>query len=170
MQLQAPAGTRVYNVWIWLVVFLPYVTLVFLPFFNWGDILSGADYENLNGSTPSTETQLRLLTSPAYLASVVIGFVALGVNVISGYRDHKLLRDAGMPRPFHWAWNFFQLGGYPVYPIGRAIVTLRRTGKGLVVMWATIGMIVLSFIIVIVFAASILATVVQQLPTIRNGF
>ena len=29
-QLKAPEGTKVYNLWIWLVVFLPYITLPFL--------------------------------------------------------------------------------------------------------------------------------------------
>lgn len=67
-----------------------------------------------------------------------------------------------MPKPFHWAFGFFSLGGYPVYAIGRAVVTKRRTGRGSAVLWATIIAMVVTIIVVIVWSAVLVNQVMQS--------
>jgi hypothetical protein len=52
-----------------------------------------------------------------------------------------------------------------VYTIGRAVVVKRRTGHGSAVLWASIGAIVLMFVITIVMALQMFAAVFSQIPT-----
>jgi hypothetical protein len=159
--LTAPAGTSVYNVWIWLVVFLPYLTLPFLFTIDFSALFSGLDYTD---PSSSTRVQFELMTSPAFLALTLGGWVLCAAVIVCSWLDWRWLRAAGVPKPFHWAFGFFSLAGYPVYAIGRAVVTRRRTGKGLLVMWLTIAMLVVSFIVSIAWAVSIFAAIISQLP------
>jgi hypothetical protein len=157
-QLTAPEGTKVYNVWIWLVVFLPYITLPFLFLIDFNGMFS-----NMDPSDPSgvLRAELQIFTSPGYVLLVVGGWIAFAGVVVSAYRDWRALQAAGVPRPFHWAWSFLN----PVYAIGRAVVTKRRTGHGSAVLWATIGMIVFSFVISTVWASMFMVNMMQQLST-----
>jgi len=161
--LKAPEGTKVYNVWIWLVVFLPYLTLPFL--FSWD--FAGM-FANLDYTDPSSADQLQLdmLTSPAFLLLSLGGWVLSAAVVLCSWLDWRWLQRAGVPKPFHWAFGFFSLAGYPVYAIGRAVVTNRRTGKGLAVMWVTIGAMVLTFIIT-TWVGTLFAAIFSQLPNYR---
>jgi hypothetical protein len=160
--LTAPAGTRVYNVWIWLVIFLPYVTLPFLFSADFSQFFDNIDYSNPNSSQ---QVQLQMFTSPVFLLLSVGGWVVSAAVVLCAWLDWRWLKAAGVPKPFHWAFAFINLAGYPVYAIGRAIVTRRRTGTGLAVLWVTIASIVVSFIISIAWVASFMATVFSQVST-----
>lgn len=157
--LKAPEGTKVYTPWIWLVVFLPYVTL---PFLFTIDFSSMFDPEILLDETASAQAQLALFTSPAYLLLTLFGWLTTAATVFFSWLDFKTLRDAGVPKPFHWAFGFFSLGGYPVYAIGRAVVTKRRTGRGSAVLWATIIAMVVTIIVVIVWSAVLVNQVMQS--------
>jgi len=159
--LTAPPGTKVYNLWIWLVVFAPYLSLPFLFSLDFGGLFSGLDYTDPNSST---QLQFELMTSPAFIGLSVGGWVLGAATILFAWLDWRWLTAAGVPRPFHWAFGFFGLAGYPVYAIGRAIVTRRRTGQGIAVLWVTIGMIVLSFIVAIVWTATLVATMMSTLP------
>jgi len=156
--LKAPEGTPVYNLWIWLVVFLPYLTL---------PLIFGVDassmFRDLDPSDPNSATrvQLQLLTSPTYILLIGGGVVTSAASVFAAYRDWRWLQAAGVPRPFHWAWGFINLAGYPVYAIGRAVITKRRTGKGIAVMWVTIGMIVVAIIVVIVWSVIFVNSMIE---------
>ena len=93
------------------------------------------------------------------------GWLLGAATVVASVLDWRWLKAAGVPQPFHWAWAFFSLIGYPVYAIGRAVVTRRRTGQGIAVMWVTIGMIVLVTIVALVWAFTLVATIVATIPT-----
>jgi hypothetical protein len=157
--LKAPEGTKAYNPWIWLVVFLPYVTLPFLFTIDFGSMF---DAETLLDETAATQAQLALVTSPAYLVLSLFGWLTTAATVFFSWLDFKTLRDAGVPKPFHWAFGFISLAGLPVYAIGRAVVTKRRTGHGSAVLWATIIAYVVMIIVVIAWTAVLVTQVMQS--------
>lgn len=161
--LKAPEGTKAYNVWIWLVVLLPYVTFPFLFGLDFSGIF---DVSNLDSPTGSLSAQLALFTSPAYLGLVLGGFVTTVLVIIFAYRDWKTLQQAGVPQPFHWGFVFLNLVVGPVYAIGRAVVVKRRTGHGSAVLWVTIGLLVLSYIIAFVWAAVLITQITQEVATL----
>lgn len=159
--LKAPAGTRVYNVWIWLVLFLPVITLPLLFTIDFSSVFSGIDYSD---PSSATRAQFELMTSPGAILLTVGGWVITAAVIVASYLDWRWLKAAGVPKPFHWAFAFFSLAGYPVYAIGRAVVTQRRTGQGIAVMWIAIALIVVVFIVSIVWAVSMLSAIMSQLP------
>ncbi len=154
----APAGTKSYNVWIWLVVLVPYLSFPFLFFFDFGGMLSP---ETLQDPSAMERAQFDLLLSPGYLLLVAAGYITSGLAIFFAYKDWRSLQAAGVERPFHWAFAFLNLVVGPVYAIGRSVIVKRRTGHGSAVMWVTIGLIVLSFIIVIVWVVSLVSQMVE---------
>lgn len=159
--LKAPEGTRVYNVWIWLAVLLPALSLPLLFTIDFSSMFAGIDY---NDPSSATRAQFELMTSPGVILLTVSGWVIIAGVIVSSYLDWRWLKAAGVPKPFHWAFAFFSLAGYPVYAIGRAVVTQRRTGKGIAVMWVAIGLMVLSFIVSIIWVAAMFAAIMSQIP------
>lgn len=157
---KAPPGTQTNTLWIWLVVLLPVVQLIPLLFIPWASIL---DVSSLTGDPtsgyPTTgypTSSLAFMTSPAYLAATLGGWVIYALCALCAYLDWKQLRDAGVPQPFHFAWVFLSS---LVYVIGRSVVVKRRTGAGTAPMWVAIGVLVLSFIVSIYISVVIFSTV-----------
>ncbi|MCC6269744.1 MAG: DUF2510 domain-containing protein, partial [Microbacteriaceae bacterium] len=134
--LSAPAGTPWSTVWIWLIVFLPYVSMLGLVLVDWRGLF--------NFTYMSSESAMRAsMFSPGYFIAIILGWVAFGLSVWFAYRDWRELGRRGVPRPFHWAFAFLSSA---VYPIGRSVVVKRRTGQGISPMWVSIALIVMSFI------------------------
>ncbi len=154
--LSAPSGTPWNTVWIWLVVFVPYLSSFGLVTIDWSRMF------DLSAAT-SEMAMLNLMVSPGYLISVVGGMIAYGLSVWFAYLDYRELERREVPRPFHWAWAFLS---YSVYPIGRSVVVRRRTGRGISPMWVSISLIVLSFILGIVLVVVIMASVFNQIATL----
>lgn len=161
--LKAPEGTKSYNVWIWLVVLLPYVTFPFLFFLDFGNMFSPGSISDPNAMM---DAQFAVLTSPAYIGLVIGGLVSTVLVIVFAYKDWKELKAAGVPQPFHWAFVFLNLVIGPVYAIGRAVIVKRRTGHGSAVLWVTIALLVLSIIIVIVWSVVLVGQVMQQMSTL----
>ena len=159
--LKAPEGTPAYSVWIWLAVFVPYVSL---PLLFTIDFSSMFDLMALRDDRSAVQAQLDLMTSPGLWLSTVVGWLAAGLGVLFSYRDWRWQQAVGIPRPFHWAWSFFGLAGYPVYAIGRSVVAKRRTGHGSAVLWVTIGMIVLTFVVAIGLSVYLFSMIFANLP------
>jgi Protein of unknown function (DUF2510) len=160
-QQTAPAGTDWNTPWIWLMLVLPLLPMIPLLFLDWSSFLA-LDPDTLD---TDLESQLAIYTSPAYLASLIGGWLAWALAVVLAYLDFKTLRDRGVPAPFHWAWAI--LSPY-VYGIGRGVVTNRRTGKGIVVMWVTIALLVLGIVLGFVIAGIVIGTVFSQLPELSE--
>lgn len=156
--LTAPAGTKAYNIWIWLVVLLPYVTF---PFIFGLDFSSMFSPENIRDESSMMRAEFALFTSPAYLALVIGGLISTVLVIFFAYKDWRTLKDAGVPQPFHWAFVFLNLVIGPVYAIGRAVIVKRRTGHGSAVLWVTIGLIVLSIIVAFIWVG----VIVSQMAT-----
>ena len=156
-QLTAPAGTDWNTAWIWLLLFLPVLPSISLFFLDWSQLFE-IDPVSLE---QDLERQFAFYTSPAYLFAVIGGWLAYALSVVLAYLDFKTLRDRGVPAPFHWAWSF--LSPY-VYAIGRGVVTNRRIGKGVVVVWVAVALIVLGLIAAFVLMAMIFNAVFSQIP------
>lgn len=155
--LTAPAGTKVYTPWIWLIVFVPYVSLPLLFSPSFTGMFQGLDITN---PSAASGVELQLMTSPAYIVSVLAGWLVYGLCVLFAYLDFKTLGQRGVPRPFHWAWTFLYS---PVYVIGRSVVVRRRTGTGIAPMWAAIAMAVVSVIVSFVAVGMMMAPLLQQI-------
>lgn len=164
--LRAPEGTKAYNTWIWLVVFLPYVTLPLLFTIDFGSI-----FRALDPSDPDAvvRAQFAMFLSPGYIALTLGGWVLVALTIFCAYRDWRALQAAGVPQPLHWAWAFFGVAGYPVYPIARSVVVKRRTGHGSAVMWAAIGMIVFTFVVVGIWTGILVSQMLQYVSTIPTS-
>lgn len=162
--LKAPEGTKAYNVWIWLVVLLPYISL---PFLFAIDFSSLVDPRVLSDPDAALEAQFAFYLNPWIWVSTILGWAASAFTIFFAYRDWKSLLASGVPQPFHWAFAFLNLAVGPVYAIGRAVVVKRRTGHGSAVLWVTIGMIVLSIVVVIGWTAALVSQIVQAASTMR---
>lgn len=157
--LSAPAGTPWNTVWIWILVFLPYVSSLGLFFVNWSSMF---DMSNPSGMMAS---ELAVIASPAYLSILVGSWVSFALFVWFSYLDWRTLKDRGVPSPFHWAWGFLTV----VYTIGRSVVVRRRTGKGISPMWVTIATYLVIIIVTTVYMLSIVSGIVSQVTSNNPG-
>lgn len=165
--LRAPEGTPAYTPWIWFVVFLPYLTLPLLFTLDFSSLINE---EMLFDDSAAIRSQLAFYTSPAFLLLTVAGWVTAIGTVLCSWLDWRTLRARGIPRPFAWPWAFFSLMGYPVYAIGRAVVTKRRTGRGSAVLWATIIAFVVAMLVGviwgIVISVELTRTIIELAPSL----
>ncbi|OYX54264.1 MAG: hypothetical protein B7Y93_06775, partial [Micrococcales bacterium 32-70-13] len=105
--------------------------------------------------------------SPAYLTLLALGWIGTGAMIGFAYLDWRELQRRGVPQPFHWAYIFLTLAvSFAVYTIGRAVVAHRRTGTGLSVMWATIGLIVGGTVVVLTYMIIVVQQVFDMLSSV----
>lgn len=150
--LRASEGTDGTTPWIWLVLAMYVVPLIPLFFIDWGGMFAF----DVGDPASVDEASLRPFLSPGYWLTILASLVCYALGVVFAVLDHRELARRGVPRPFHWAFAF--LSSY-VYPIGRAVVVNSRTGRGLHVLWATIGVFVGSTLVGVLLTAVIMAEV-----------
>ena len=155
-----PPETQVHTVWIWLVLLLPLLsTLISLATLR-------TVARTFGRLTHPSAANLSLLSSPASLASTLVGLAFFAVSVVFSWLDYRTLERRGVDRPFHWAWTFL---AWPVYTIGRAVIVRRVAGgRGMSVLWATIAVVVVSIAAGVAAALILSAAVLQTihpLPT-----
>ncbi|QEW03797.1 DUF2510 domain-containing protein [Microbacterium lushaniae] len=139
--------------WIWLVVFVPLLSIVPLFFLDWNGFLEAAVLDP-NGS--ASAEWVGSFTG-ATLLLTLLGYLVIAAQIVFAYLDWRALRARGIDKPFHWAWIFFTLViSNGVYVIGRGVVLRRQTGKGLGPVWAWIAVSVGTLIIGVVFASYLL--------------
>ena len=154
-------GARIYNVYIWLVVALPFVSLVLLPFYQPHFDVVATEHGYTSYGNPFG------MFGPMYFAIVGIGFLAYALSVVFSWLDYRELERIGVVRPFHWAWTFLSA---LVYVIGRSVIVRRvAPGRGLAPIWVTIGLYVLSLIVTIAWTVSFVSTMVHDLPMQNLG-
>jgi len=154
-ELKAPAGTKPYTPWIWLIVILPLVPGLGLLAIDWSALIDLSD--------PTGQSSYAIYANPMYWLIVLGGWVSYGLCAWFAYLDWRELSRRGVPRPFHFAWVFLSSG---VYPIGRSIVVRRRTGTGIAPMWVTIGSLVFGFGLGIYVTVVIMAELFTQLSSL----
>lgn len=158
---KAPEGAKPYNLFIWIIVALPIVSIILNlltvssiePILE--DILKQAQTNPGAQSTVPTMT-----TTPWEGISQLIGLLIAAAAVVLGYFDWKALKAQGFVRPFHWAFGFFALLTPLVYIIGRSIVVRRRSGRGLLPMWISIAIAVIGIIVTISIFVGIVSAVI----------
>lgn len=153
--LAAPAGTQPYTPWIWIMVFLPVLSVVSLFTIDFTGYMQAT-------MTGDVRAMMSTLFSPGYFLTLALGLLAYAGGVLFAYLDWKELLRREVPRPFHWAMAFIP---YPVYVIGRSVVIRRRTGKGIAPMWVTIVLYVVIFIASIAWVSVLTLQMMQTLPT-----
>ncbi|GAB3606006.1 hypothetical protein GCM10027413_14150 [Conyzicola nivalis] len=151
-ELSAPEGTSPYTPFIWALAVLPVVGLIsnIYTLVNFDQILA----DSLDPNAP--------LVAPVDIVQGAIGWVMIGLSVLLGVLDWRALKNAGVPRPFHWAWIFFSVIGVPVYMVGRSIVVRRRVGSGLAPMVVNLALIVVNFALGIVAAVVAVGAVLDS--------
>ncbi len=143
-----PAGTSVYNAFIWMIALLPILGTVTLLTLN-NSVLTGFL------TVPSAIYQ-----DPGYLATVALGWVGYGAAVVLAYFDRRRLLRDGYDRPFHWVWTFFNGG---VYVIGRSIIVGRRAGRGRAPIWVWIAIMLIVTVLAVVRAGQMMATLLDTI-------
>ncbi len=157
-KLRAPEGTDGNTPWIWLVLVTYVVPLIPIFFIDYGAMVR-FDYDDPRSAY---EAMLAPFLSPAYLLTIVASLVCYVLGIVFAVLDHRELGRRGVPRPFHWAFAFLS---YYVYPIGRAVVVNSRTGRGLSVLWATVGVFVGSILLSVLLSVIIVIEVFANVPT-----
>lgn len=155
--LKAPEGTPVYTIWIWLMLGVSALSTFSVLLLDPRQIVPELD---INDPNAARAAQLAMMTSPAYLVQSLSSWVVAAAIVVFAVLDWRQLKINGVPRPFHWAFAFL---GY-VYPIGRAVVTNRRAGRGLIILWLAIGVIVLSIVVSLAWSAVFVSTIMGSIP------
>jgi hypothetical protein len=143
-----PAGTPVYNAFIWMITLLPILGTATLLTFN-DSVLTGFL------TVPSAIYQ-----DPGYLATLALGWVVYGAAVVLAYLDRRRLLRDGYDRPFHWAWTFFNGG---VYVIGRSIIVGRRAGRGRAPIWVWIAIMLIVTVLAVVRAGQMIVTLTNTI-------
>lgn len=158
--IKAPAGTDWNTPWIWLIIGLPLLPMVFLLLVPWGSLF---DFDP-SAATPAEGMggMAAVFLSPFYWLSIVLSYGIYGLSVWFAFRDMRELAARGVPKPFHWAFAF--IGGL-VYTIGRSVVVTRRTGRGHAPMWAEIGVVVLSIVVVVIVEVMIFSAMGELMTT-----
>jgi hypothetical protein len=148
--------------WIWLIVFLPLVSIIPLFFIDWREYLQSS----IDSSLQSPSTAWVASFTGATLVLTLLGYLVIAAQVVFAFLDWRALRARGIDRPFHWAWIFFTLIiSNGVYVIGRGIILRRQTGKGLAPVWAWIAVTVLTLAIGMGYAVYIFSEVFSLIST-----
>ncbi len=143
----------VYNVYIWLVVAVPVLSIPLLFLFS-----PGVFEFNPAGS----RSEITHATTAILVASLAVGalsWVLWAVTVLFAYFDWRELKRSGVERPFHWAWAFLYS---PVYVIGRSVIVHKvARPRGLAPIWWLIGVTAVSLIIVVIWTIGLTSSILQ---------
>ena len=164
-------GVDTNTVWIWLIVLLPLVSTLAALLVPWRSMFAmhGWMMQPFAESGPRTDLHtfmqpFDIFFSPWWWGIMLLGWAVYGFSVWFAYLDHRELRNRGIDRPFPWPWMFLSL----VYPIGRIVVTIRRTGTGWGPLWGLIATQVVGIIVAVVISAQITLATFQFLSTIAR--
>jgi hypothetical protein len=153
-----PAGTPVYNFFIWAVAVMYVLPLIAFLFFDFDGYMQKAMTGAESGSPYGG---LDAVLDPGYLLLIFSGLLAYALTVVFAYFDWRTLKRAGFIEPFHWAWAFLYSG---VYVIGRSIVVKRRAGHGLAPIWAWVGVLAVYIIVSLIKGFTAVFDSMQSIP------
>lgn len=111
-----PPGTRVDTVWIWLIVFVPWVLASTIYLFDVREVLDALWVDDQAAALGHVALHLGLLAGSSV--------VTIGLALFFAFRDARRLRLVGVVRPF--SWGFAAIAGI-VYVIGRQVVLRKVT-------------------------------------------
>jgi hypothetical protein len=157
---QISSETPVYNPLIWIITLLPLLPVILLLLWN-----PELRFISIGRQDTPAVDPLSIFT-PVYFLLVFSGFLTYAASVLLAYFDSERLKRDGVVRPFHWAWSFINSA---VYVIGRSVIVHKvAPGRGLVPVWATIGVFVLSSVVSTVKISALVSSVMSSVMSIPN--
>jgi Protein of unknown function (DUF2510) len=148
-----PATTPVYTPYIWLVVLLPLLSII-------ATLAVRPEYRFTRVNGVRTIDPASVFT-PAYIAVLLFGVLLYALMLLFCYLDYRALVRVGVERPFHWAWAFL---ASVVYVIGRSVIVHQvARPRGLLPVWITIGVVVVSVVTGFVIGIATSAETLRQL-------
>jgi len=156
--LKAPEGAPVYTPFAWALVALMFVSMASLLLIDWKDYIA---------RSIDPDTAAFAIFTPSYIVVVLLGWLIYAGNIVLAFFDHRTLKRAGVPQPFHWAFTFISS---TVYLIGRGVVMRRRTGHGFATVWWTIGYFVFSIVVSIIFSVWLVNLVIDMMPAYPTDY
>ncbi|WP_426518109.1 DUF2510 domain-containing protein [Diaminobutyricibacter sp. McL0618] len=155
-----PETTPVYNVYIWLVIAVPFLAFPLLFLFSPGVF----EFNPLGSRSEIAHATASILG--VSLAVGAISWVLWAVTVLFAFLDWRELKRSGVERPFHWAWAFLSS---LAYVIGRSVIVHKvARPRGLATIWWLIGVTAVSLIISIVWSIGLTSSIVQYYY--NNGY
>lgn len=152
---------RVLTPFIWIMVFLPVISLVLAMTLDWHALFEQSVNATLApGGRPVSPFAVY---TPTYVAVQVLGILIYVAQVVLARFDRNALRTGGIARPFHPGWCFF---GSLVYVIGRSVIVYRDTHRGLSPLWVQVIIAVVGSVILL---AEIFAALADAMSTITSG-
>ncbi|MCU1414144.1 MAG: hypothetical protein JWN80_1484 [Microbacteriaceae bacterium] len=150
--------TRLGNVFIWILVCLPLLSIVPLLL---------TDYTAIGNAAIAGRESGNIATSTTNPLIGLIGYAISAAAIVLAFFDWRALKRVGVIRPFHWAWAFFAVIGLGiVYVIGRSVVVHRRSGRGLAPLWAHIGFALVYLVVVTIKVSQLMSVIFANLPAI----
>jgi len=146
-----PPGTRVDTVWIWLIVVMPWVLASTIFLFDIGTVLDALWVDDLSGALGHVGEHLAVLVGSSLATIAGALFFA--------YRDARMLRAAGVVRPF--PWGYAAIAGL-VYVIGRQVVLRKVTS-------ASVAPLVVSIVLYVLWYGAFGAWAILTLTTALTG-
>jgi hypothetical protein len=152
--------TAVYNPLIWIITLLPLLPVILLLLWN-----PDVRFVSIGSQGTPAVDPLSVFT-PVYFLLVFSGFLTYAASVLLAYFDSERLKRDGVIRPFHWAWSFLNSA---VYVIGRSVIVHKvAPGRGLLPVWATIGVFVLSSVVSTIKMSALVSSVMSSLMSIPS--
>lgn len=155
-----PEGTKVDNLWIWLVSLSFLISCIPLFFFDMVGYMRAITFAELQGNSAGLGDAM--LGYFGFMAITwVLGIAIWGLSVFAAYRDVKHLEQLGVVRPFHWAFAFIPYT--IVYLIGRHVVLRKVVRTAGWPLWAHIAAYVVIFIGSIIWAIVIVQIMMTEM-------
>ncbi|WP_457965129.1 DUF2510 domain-containing protein [Arthrobacter sp. D1-29] len=152
--------TPVYNPLIWIITLLPLLPVILLLLWN-----PEVRFISIGSQDTPAVDPLSVFT-PVYFLLVFSGFLTYAASVLLAYFDSERLKRDGVVRPFHWAWSFLNSA---VYVIGRSVIVHKvAPGRGLLPVWVTIGVFVLSSVVSTIKMSALLSSVMSSVMSIPS--
>jgi len=111
-----PPGTRVDGVWVWLLVFMPWVLASTIFLFDIGEVLDALWVDDLDGALGHVGLHVGVLAASS--------ITTIALALLFAWRDARNLRAVGVVHPF--PWGFAAIAGI-VYLIGRFVILRKVT-------------------------------------------
>ncbi len=148
-----PVGpqTPVYNVFIWVIVTLPVLSILALFAWDVTGYMARSVSSGLSAVLDPTWLLLMLLSGTIYLGTATLAFF-----------DWRQLGRDGFAAPFHWAWVLLSSG---LYVIGRSVIVRRRAGRGLAPIWVWAAIVLVALVVALVKVADAMSLLMRILPS-----
>ncbi len=145
--------TPVYTPFIWAITLLPLVSVLFM--LTWQP-----EFRVITTRQGVTTLDPFSIYTPGYFLLMASSLVIYGLSVFFAYLDHQRLARSGVVRPFHWAWTFLNSA---VYVIGRSVIVNKVAPKrGLLPVWITIAVFVISMVVAGIWTSTMMQTMVSS--------